>query len=183
MMRNSEFLSVSHDPGSRAESLRMPALGARPDTSATHSGRPSSLNFAILFHSMAPDTPPSKPSARDRRAYFRVNTVLPISIQAETDTTEGEFIEKSINISGGGMSVTVNVAYRPDDVLSITLILPDQLIFRTYAEVLWLAPLPYHAGTYRLHARFVRMTTQNQELLIRHILGFQRSRLENHYSA
>ena len=59
---------------------------------------------------MAPDTPTSKPSARDRRAYFRVNTVLSICIQAETDTTEGEFIEKSVNISGGGISVTVNVA-------------------------------------------------------------------------
>ena len=46
-----------------------------------------------------------------------------------------------------------------------------------------LAPLPYQINTYRLHARFVRMTTQNQELLIRHILGFQRSHLENHYSA
>jgi len=132
---------------------------------------------------MAPDTPTSKPSARDRRAYFRVNTVLPISIQAETDTTEGEFIGKSVNISAGGMSVTVNVAYRPDDVLSITLILPDQVIFKAYAEVLWLDPLPYHAGTYRLHARFVKMSTQNQELLIRHILGFQRSNLEKHYSA
>ena len=132
---------------------------------------------------MAPDTPTSKLSARDRRAYFRVNTVLPISIQAETDTTEGEFIEKSVNISAGGMSVTVNVAYRPDDVLSITLILPDQVIFKAYAEVLWLDPLPYHAGTYRLHARFVKMSTQNQELLIRHILGFQRSNLEKHYSA
>lgn len=141
------------------------------------------MNFDILFRSMAPDTPTSKPSARDRRAYFRVNTALSISIQTETDTTEGEFIEKSVNISGGGISVTVNVAYRPDDVLSITLILPDQVIFKTYAEVLWLDPLPYQINTYRLHARFVRMTTQNQELLIRHILGFQRSHLENHYSA
>ena len=79
--------------------------------------------------------------------------------------------------------MTVNVAYRPDDVLSITLILPGQVTFKTYAEVLWLDPLPYQISTYRLHARFVRMTTQNQELLIRHILGFQRSRLENHYSA
>ena len=85
---------------------------------------------------MAPDTPTSKPSARNRRAYFRVNTALSISIQAETDTTEGEVIDKSVNISGGGISVTVNVAYRPDDVLSITLILPDQVIFKTYAEVL-----------------------------------------------
>ncbi len=94
------------------------------------------MNFDILFHSMAPDTPTSKPSARNRRAYFRVNTALSISIQAETDTTEGEVIDKSVNISGGGISVTVNVAYRPDDVLSITLILPDQVIFKTYAEVL-----------------------------------------------
>ena len=139
------------------------------------------MNFDILFHSMA--SPTSKPSPRDRRTYFRVNTVLPISIQAETDTTEGEFIERSVNISGGGIGVIVNVAYRPDDVLSLSLILPDQIIFKTYAEVLWLDPLPHQVNTYRLHARFVRMSTQNQELLIRHILHFQRSRLENHYSA
>ena len=139
------------------------------------------MNFAILFHSMASPTP--KPSPRDRRTYFRVNTVLPISIQTETDTTEGEFIERSVNISGGGIGVIVNVAYRPDDVLSLSLILPDQVIFKTYAEVLWLDPLPHQANTYRLHARFIRMSTQNQELLIRHILHFQRSRLEKHYSA
>lgn len=139
------------------------------------------MNFAILFRSMASPTP--KPSPRDRRTYFRVNTVLPISIQTETDTTEEEFIERSVNISGGGIGVIVNVTYRPDDVLSLSLILPDQVIFKTYAEVLWLDPLPHQANTYRLHARFVRMSTQNQELLIRHILHFQRSRLEKHYSA
>jgi c-di-GMP-binding flagellar brake protein YcgR len=132
---------------------------------------------------MAPNTPPSRLSARDRRVYFRVNTILPISIQAEMDTTEGEFIKKSVNISGGGLGMTVNVAYCPDDILSIRLILADQVIFKAYAEVLRLDPLPYQADTYRLHTRFVRMSTQNQELLIRHILGFQRSNLEKHYSA
>ena len=132
---------------------------------------------------MPSDAPPSQPSAKDRRAYFRVNAVLPISIQAETDTTEGELIEKSVNISGGGIGVTVNVVYKPDKILSLTLILPDKVIFKAYAEVLWLDPLPYQINTYRLHARFVRMTTQNQELLIRHILHFQRSNLEKHYSA
>jgi c-di-GMP-binding flagellar brake protein YcgR len=138
--------------------------------------------LCYTFHSMASEPSTSKQSARDRRTYFRVNTVLPISIQAETDTTEGEFIEKSVNISGGGIGVIVNVAYRPDDVLSISLILPDQVIFKTYAEVLWLDPLPHQAGAYRLHARFVGMSTQNQELLIRNILRFQRSRLEKYYS-
>jgi len=132
---------------------------------------------------MPSDAPTSQPSAKDRRVYYRVNTVLPISIQTETDTTEGELIEKSVNISGGGIGVTVNVVYKPDEILSITLILPDKVIFKVYAEVLRLEPLPYQADTYRLHTRFVRMTTQNQELLIRHILGFQRDHLEKHYSA
>ncbi len=141
------------------------------------------LEFDILFRNMPSDAPTSQPSAKDRRAYFRINVVLPISIQAETDTTEGEFIAKSVNISGGGIGVIVNVVYKPDEILSLTLILPDQVIFKAYAEVLRLEPLPYQADTYRLHARFVRMTTQNQELLIRHILRFQRDHLEKHYSA
>ncbi len=131
---------------------------------------------------MPSDAPTSQLSAIDRRTYFRINAVLPISIQTEADTTEGAFIEKSVNISGGGIGVIVNVAYKPDEILSLTLILPDKVIFKTYAEVLRLDPLPYQLDTYRLHARFVRMTTQNQELLIRHILRFQRDHLEKHYS-
>jgi hypothetical protein len=46
-----------------------------------------------------------------------------------------------------------------------------------------LDPVPYPADTYRLHARFIRMTSQSRELLIRHILGFQRDHLNRHYSA
>lgn len=132
---------------------------------------------------MPPDAPTSQPSAEDRRAYFRVNVALPISIQAETDTTEGELIEKSVNISGGGIGLTVNVVYNPDEVLSLTLILPDQVIFKASAKVLRLDPIPHRVNTYRLHTRFVRMTTQNQELLIRHILRLQRDHLEKHYPA
>jgi len=141
------------------------------------------LEFDILFRNMPSDAPTSQPSAKDRRAHFRINAVLPISIQAETDTTEGELIEKSVNISGGGIGVTVNVIYKPDEILSLTLILPGQVIFKAYAEVLRLEPIPHHVDTYRLHARLVRMTTQNQELLIRHIMCFQRDHLEKHYSA
>jgi c-di-GMP-binding flagellar brake protein YcgR len=142
-----------------------------------------SIEFDILFRNMPSDAPTSQPSAKERRAYFRINAILPISIQAETDTTEGALIEKSVNISGGGIGVTVNVVYNPGEILALTLILPDQVIFKAYAEVLWLDPIPHHVDTYRLHARFVRMTTQNQELLIRHILRFQRDHLEKHYSA
>jgi c-di-GMP-binding flagellar brake protein YcgR len=132
---------------------------------------------------MSSDTPPSQTSGRDRREYYRITVTLPLSIQPETDTTEGELVEKSVNISGGGVGLTVTTRYEPNEILSLTLRLPDQVIFKAFIEVLRLDPIPYPADTYRLHARFIRMASQNRELLIRHILSFQRDHLNKHYSA
>lgn len=132
---------------------------------------------------MSSDAAASQPSGRDRREYYRITVTLPIRIQPETDTTEGALIEQSVNISGGGLGVTVSTVYQPNDILSVTLRLPDHGLFTSFAEVLRLDPIPYPGGTYRLHARFVRMPSQDRELLIRHILRFQRDHLRAHYSA
>lgn len=132
---------------------------------------------------MSSDTPASPPSGRDRREYYRITVTLPIRIQPETDTTEGELTEKSVNISGGGIGVTVTTIYQPQDILSVTLLLPDHGLFTSFAEVLRLDPIPSPGGTYRLHARFIRMPSQDREVLIRHILRFQRDHLQAHYSA
>lgn len=141
-----------------------------------------SADFVILAHVMSSDTPPSQPTGRDRREYYRITVLLPIRIQLETDSTEGEFTEQSINISGGGIGVTVTPIYRSGEVLSIALLLPEQVLFKSAIEVLRLDPLPVPDGAYRLHARFVRMTSQNRELLIRYIVRFQRDHLQEHYS-
>ncbi|THJ19604.1 MAG: PilZ domain-containing protein [Nitrospira sp. CG24D] len=143
----------------------------------------ASTDFAILSCIMSPDAPASQPSGKDRREYYRITVTLPIRIQPETDTTEGALIEQSVNISGGGLGVTVSTVYEPNDILSVTLRLPDHGLFTSFAEVLRLDPIPYPGGTYRLHARFIRMTTQEREVLIRHILRFQRDHLQEHYSA
>lgn len=133
---------------------------------------------------MPPDAPIVPPSPEDRRAYYRITVVLPISIRAETDATDVELIEKSVNISGGGIGVTVNVPYNPNDVLSLTVLLPDQVIFKAAIEVVRVDSVTTHHGhTYRLHARFVRVSTQDRELLIRSIMRFQRDRLSSHYLA
>lgn len=132
---------------------------------------------------MPSDAPTPPPSPQDRRAYYRITVPLPLSIQAETDTAEAQFVERSVNISGGGLGVTVNVLYNPNDILLLTLLLPDQVIFKSYAEVLRLDSLPYPANTYRLHTRFVKISAQDRELLIRCIMRFQREHLEQHYSA
>ena len=138
-------------------------------------------DFVILASTMPPDMP-SQPSGRERREFYRVTVLLPICIQLETDEAEGEFTEKSVNLSGGGVGVTVIERYTPGEVLSLTLLLPEQVPFKSSIEVLRLDPLPVPGGAHRLHARFVRMTSQNRELLIRYIVRFQRDHLQEHYS-
>lgn len=138
-------------------------------------------NFVIFVFAMPSDTP-SQSSGRERREFYRITVLLPICIQSETDTTECVFLEKSVNLSGGGIGVTVTTAYQPDEALSLTLLLPDQVPFNATIEVLRVDPLPIPGGTYRLHARFIRMTSQNRELLIRYIVRFQRDHLQEHYS-
>ena len=78
--------------------------------------------------------------------------------------------------------MTVTESYTPGEILSLTLLLPEQVPFTSSVEVLRLDPLPIPGGAHRLHARFVRMTTQNRELLIRYIVRFQRDHLQEHYS-
>lgn len=130
---------------------------------------------------MPPDAP-SQSSGRERREFYRITVLLPICIQSETDTADCTFAEKSVNLSGGGIGVTVTTAYQPDETLSLTLLLPDQVPFKATIEVLRLDPLPIPGDTYRLHARFIRMTAKNRELLIRYIVRFQRDHLQEHYS-
>jgi c-di-GMP-binding flagellar brake protein YcgR len=130
---------------------------------------------------MSPATP-SEPSGRERREFYRITVLLPLCIQAEAHDTEGELVETSLNLSGGGIGVTVTTIYKPGTVLSLTLLLPDQVRFKSSIEVLWLDPLPLLGDAYRLHARFVGMTSQNREQLIRYIVRFQRDHLQEHYS-
>ena len=130
---------------------------------------------------MSHDTPSS---FADRRAYYRINVMLPMCLQAETDDTEGELLERSVNLSGGGIGVVVNTLYKPQDILTLTMRFPDQVLFKASIEVLRVDLIEaHHIRTYRLHARFVRMAARDQERLIQYVMRFQREHLARHYSA
>jgi c-di-GMP-binding flagellar brake protein YcgR len=130
---------------------------------------------------MSLDTPSS---FADRRAYYRINVMLPMCLQAETDDTQGELLEQSINLSGGGIGVIVNTLYEPHDILRLTIRFPDQTFFTASIEVLRVDHIEaHHIRTYRLHAQFVGMAAQHRELLIQYIMRFQREHLARHYSA
>jgi c-di-GMP-binding flagellar brake protein YcgR len=132
---------------------------------------------------MATDPAASPPSPRDRRQFYRITATLPIRLQPEADHDSGGLIVKSVNLSGGGIGLVVDRLYKADEILSMTLRLADEIVFTSFLEVLRVDPLPYPGGTYRLHGRFVRMSSQDRELLVRHILQWQRTHLQNHYSA
>jgi c-di-GMP-binding flagellar brake protein YcgR len=132
---------------------------------------------------MPSDTPASQPSPADRRQFYRITVTLPICLQPESDTAERTLIQRSVNISGGGIGVTLNQTFEVNEILSCTLLLPGQVFFKSSLEVLRVDPIPYPLNTYRLHGRFVRMTNRDRELLIRHIMQFQREHLAKHYSA
>jgi c-di-GMP-binding flagellar brake protein YcgR len=132
---------------------------------------------------MPSDAPASQPSPADRRQFYRITVTLPICLQPESAPAEGPLIQRSVNLSGGGIGVTLNEIFAANDILTCTLLLPDQMLFKSYLEVLRVDPIPYPLNTYRLHGRFVRMANQDRELLIRHIIQFQREHLNRHYSA
>ena len=128
-------------------------------------------------------SPDPESSARDRRHHFRMTIEVPVSIQLQTDSEESVLTEQSINISGGGMGFVSDVAYNPGEILTITLRLHEQLLLVVHAEVLRQEPQPHRAQRFRIHARFIQISEQERELLIRHIMRLQRERLHGHYSA
>jgi c-di-GMP-binding flagellar brake protein YcgR len=128
-------------------------------------------------------SPDPEPSARDRRHHFRMTIVLPVSIQLQTDTEESVLTEQSINISGGGIGFVSDIAHDPGDILTITLLLQEHVLLKIQAEVLRRDALPHQVQGFRVHARFIQISEQERELLIRHIMRLQREHLHGHYSA
>ena len=143
----------------------------------------SSAYFGILIPTMPPDTPAPPPSPRDRREYYRITVSIPICLQQENDSTEPTLVQRAVNLSAGGIGVTINAPVQANEILSCTLLLPDQEPFKVQLEALRIAPLPTSPQTYRLHGRFIEMSTQDRELLVRTILHLQREHLTKHYSA
>lgn len=125
--------------------------------------------------------PDPQPSSRDRRHDFRITIVLPVRIQLETDTAEGALMEQSVNLSAGGIGFVADTAYHPGDILAVALLLQEQVLFKAHAEVLRQDPLPSRIPTHRIHARFIRMSEHDRELLTGHIMRLQRARLHTHY--
>jgi len=141
------------------------------------------VHFGILVPIMPPEPPAPPPSPRDRREYYRITVSIPIGLQQETDSAEPTLVERAVNLSAGGIAITLSQPFQENEILTCSLLLPDQVLFKSALEVLRVDTIPYPRDTYRLHARFIQMTRDSREQLVRSILQFQREHLSKHYSA
>ena len=119
---------------------------------------------------------------KERRNYFRITITVPVDIQLEGGT-ESILTQKSVNLSGGGIGFLTNAVYLPGDILMVAIQFPDEYLFKARAEVLRQDLRPHIAHTYRVRARFIDLTEQQRQVLIRYIMRFQREHLNEHYSA
>lgn len=91
---------------------------------------------------MSPNTHIPQPNRQDRREYYRINVTLPIRLHYETDDTEGEFTKESVNLSGGGIGVVVDTLFQAGEILSCSLLLPGQVLFKRPLKCCGSFPLP-----------------------------------------
>ncbi|MDF0673853.1 MAG: PilZ domain-containing protein [Nitrospira sp.] len=105
---------------------RPPAVEGRgigfPDTLSPNEIK-KQLLFAILLSTMPSDTQASQPSPAERREFYRITVPLAICLQSESDQAEGTLIQRSVNISGGGIGVTLDQTFEVNEILSCTLLL------------------------------------------------------------
>ncbi|HEX5647131.1 MAG TPA: PilZ domain-containing protein [Nitrospira sp.] len=93
-------------------------------------------------------------------------------------------MERSVNLSNGGIGVIVNTLHESHDILTLTMHFPGQVLFNASVEVLRVDLIEaHHIRTGRRHARFIKMAAKDQERLTQYIMRFQRKHLARHYSA
>lgn len=146
-------------------------------------GRLAGRDWAFhLYLSPMPNTQQDSPHSFDeRRNFFRITTDLPIAIAPEGDDTELALVPQTVNISGGGIGLVTNTAYKPGDILVVKMLLPGNIDIQAKAEVVRAAPLPRARGAFRIGARFTEISTKDRDHLIQAIHRIQQKHLATHY--
>ena len=87
----------------------------------------------------------------------------------------------SVNISGGGLRFTAEREFKQSDIIEVSLVLPPFTPVNAKAEVLRVTPQGRDGARYHIAARFVTISPDDRERLIRHILLLQAERLRSRH--
>lgn len=119
----------------------------------------------------------------DKRVFFRVDTVLPLTFCLEGDDVQPLPKPTSINLSVGGAGLLTERCLAPGDSLSLTLFLPSGPPIQTRAKVVRSSPLskPQMESTYQIGLQFFALDEKNRERLNTYIFNLQIERRRTRY--
>lgn len=122
-------------------------------------------------------------ASADKRAYFRVDTVLSLTFRLESDTVQALPKPMSINLSVGGAGLLTERCLAPGDSLALTLFLPSGPPIQTHAKVVRSVPLPepQMEMTYQIGLQFLTLDEKNRERLNAYIFKLQAERRRTRY--
>ncbi|MGH7233472.1 MAG: flagellar brake protein [Nitrospiraceae bacterium] len=121
--------------------------------------------------------------SRDRRNFYRIRTVLPVTIRREQDEDEAPLAPMSIDISGGGIGFHTNSQYEPGDILALTIAVSENELIRAKARVVSRRRLEHENDGLHIGAAFIEISQGHREALIRYVMRLQAERLDKHYLA
>ena len=118
--------------------------------------------------------PPIDASA-DKRAFFRVDTVLPLTFYIEGEHAQPLPRPTPINLSIGGAGILTERDLAPGDSLILTLFLPSGPPIQTRAKVVRSVPAskPALVATYQIGLQFISISEKDQERLNSYLFKVQ----------
>lgn len=121
----------------------------------------------------------------EKREYFRIDAVLPVSYCAEGDTAPPPSQPVRVNLSVGGIGLYTEQPLQVGDVLLLSLVLPAGSI-QTKAKVVRALPNAVPAAAPRpalacSGLQFIGMAEGDREMLIRYIFSFQVEQRRSRY--
>jgi c-di-GMP-binding flagellar brake protein YcgR len=123
----------------------------------------------------------------DRRESFRINDHLLLEYWLEGEPCPSlplkypGLASTDVNISGTGIAFYSSRSFQVGDQLEIRIILPPFVPIRLKAEVLRVQPGKEDLQGYFIAGRFISISYEDREHIIRHILKVQKKQLQERY--
>ncbi|MDE3034897.1 MAG: PilZ domain-containing protein [Nitrospirota bacterium] len=119
--------------------------------------------------------PPIEEASAEKRAFFRVDTVLPLTIYIEGEQAQPLPRPTPVNLSMGGAGIVMERSLAPGDSLLLTLFLPSGPPIQTQAKVVRSVQVstPATAATYQIGLQFIMIDEKDQERLNSYLFKVQ----------
>jgi len=116
---------------------------------------------------------PIPDESEEKRAYFRIDTVLPLTFRLENEAAQPLPRPTQVNLSMGGLALATERNLIIGDTLSLAFFLPSGPPIQTQAKVVRLFTNPNKIPARQVGIQFITIDERDQERLYTYIFKLQ----------